>query len=208
MSKYVVAITGASGSLYATGLIKELLTLDKEVILMVTDAARIVMKEELSLSLPLESQGVEETLRQYLGVKDKGSLTFYSIKDLMAPIASGSSRAEAVIVVPCSMGTLAHIATGMSSNLLERCADVMLKEKGNLVLVPRETPLSSIHLKNMLVLSEMGVRIIPAMPAYYHHPQSINDLRDFLVGRILDSLNLVHNLYIPWGKEESKIERK
>ena len=125
-------------------------------------------------------------------------LTLHDIEDIRSVIASGSYRVDAMIVVPCSMDTLAAIAGGLSSNLLQRAADVTLKEGRQLLLVTRETPLSAIHLENMLKLARLGVRIVPPMPAFYHHPKSISDLVDFVVGRILDQLGMPHHLYTRW----------
>jgi 4-hydroxy-3-polyprenylbenzoate decarboxylase len=119
--------------------------------------------------------------------------------DLFAPVASGSSAPTDMVVVPCSMGSLARIAQGHSTNLLERAADVVLKQRRRLIMVPRETPLNAIHLRNMLTLSEMGVTMVPAMPAFYHHPKSIDDMVDFVVGRILELLDVDHDLYRPWN---------
>ena len=129
-------------------------------------------------------------------------LRFFAEDNFLAPIASGSSAPDALVACPCSMGTVARIAAGTSGTLLERCADVMLKERRRVVLVPRETPLSEIHLENMLRLTRMGVRMVAAMPAFYHGPQSVGDLVDFVVGKVLDSLELGNRLFRRWGEAE------
>ena len=140
----------------------------------------------------------DDAIRRY--VNDNGGLLrLLGIDDFSAAIASGSGAADAMVVCPCSMGTLARIAGGISANLLERAADVMLKERRPLILVPRETPLNEIHLENMLRLARMGARVVPAMPAFYNHPTSIDDMVDFMVGRVLDSLGMENKLYSRWG---------
>lgn len=199
MSTFIVAVTGASGSLYAAGLVGELLRREEKVALLVTKQGRVVLKEELGLDLPWDTADVADAFRKYLGIEGSGEIICHDNENLAAPIASGTFKARAMVVVPCSMGTIARIAMGLSTTLLERSADVMLKEKRPLVIVPRETPLNAVHLKNMLALAELGAHLIPAMPAFYHHPESIGDLRDFLVGRILDVLDVPHGLYKPWG---------
>jgi len=141
---------------------------------------------------------VSARLREYFQVPEN-RLRYYSGDNLLASIASGSSAADAMVVCPCSMGSLARIACGISGNLLERSADVMLKEKRPLVLVPRETPFSEIHLENMLKLVRMGTRIVPAMPALYHSPQTVAQMIDFVVGKVLEALAIKHCLYRPWN---------
>ncbi|HEU0264237.1 MAG TPA: UbiX family flavin prenyltransferase, partial [Geobacterales bacterium] len=136
-------------------------------------------------------------VRQHFGA-DADHLTYYDEGNLFAPIASGSAAADAMVVVPCSMGSVARIAAGISGTLLERAADVMLKEQRPLILVPRETPLSQIHLENLLRLSRAGARIVPAMPAFYHHPSSMDELVNFMVGKILDQLGIEQLLFPPW----------
>lgn len=189
MHKYIVAITGASGVIYGVRLVEELLKRDIEVHLVASRAAGIVLTEELGWD---GAGGLEAAFRQRLPER---KLVCYQNDNLAVAIASGSFINDGMIVVPCSMGTLSGIAQGSSGNLIERAADVALKEKRPLILVPRETPLNTIHLRNMLMLSEMGVRIIPPMPAFYHHPGSIDDMIDFVVGKILDSLGIEHTLY-------------
>lgn len=194
----VVAITGASGASYGVRLCRELLLAGARLTLLASSAGLQVLREECGLDWRGDEDVIAQELREYFQAGPE-SLTCYDEKNLLAPIASGSNAPDAMVVCPCSMGTLARIAVGNSGNLLERCADVMLKERRPLVLVPRETPLSEIHLENMLKLSRMGVRMVPAMPAFYHRPQSIDDLAGFLVGKVLDQLGIEHNLFARWG---------
>ncbi|MBU5612073.1 UbiX family flavin prenyltransferase [Geomonas azotofigens] len=195
---FVVAITGASGSIYGLRVIEELLRSGARVSVLVSDAGFAVLREECALEWGGAAQVVQEQLRQRVG---SGDLRYYACDDLFAPIASGSSAPDAMLVVPCSMGTLSRISCGNAGNLLERAADVMLKEARPLVLVPRETPLNAIHLEHMLKLSRLGVRMVPAMPGFYHQPQSMEDLVDFVVGKVLDSVQVEHTLFRRWGGE-------
>ena len=156
------------------------------------------LKEECGLDWQGNAEEVQRRLCEYFQVSET-ALCYYAEDDLSAPIASGSATAHAMIVAPCSMGTLSRIACGNSGNLIERCADVMLKEGRPLLLVPRETPLSAIHLENMLKLARLGCRIIPAMPAFYHRPTTIADQVDFVVGKVLNSLAIPHKLFKRWG---------
>ena len=194
----VVALSGASGALYGLKLCRELLCAGAHLTVMISSAGRQVIAEECGLDWQGDEKAVAHRLRAYFQAGEE-RLSFYGDDNFLAPVASGSNAPDAMVVCPCSMGTLARIAVGTSGNLLERCADVMLKERRTLVLVPRETPLSEIHLENMLRLARMGVRMIPAMPAFYHGPQSIDDLVGFVVGKVLDSLGIEHNLYKRWG---------
>lgn len=194
--KYVVGITGASGAIYGVRLIQELLKLGRQVHLVITEAGWQVFREELDL----DSTNREETLQQLFLTESNGEYFYYSLRDFTSPIASGSFRCDAMVVLPCSMGTLSGISVGASGNLLERTADVMIKEGKPLVLVPRETPFNPIHLENMLRLSKMGVRMVPAMPGFYHKPQTIDDLINFVVGKVLDTLNEPHHLFRRWGE--------
>ena len=200
MQRIVVGITGASGSLYGLKLVEELLRAGKEVSLLLSSAGRQVLAYETGLQLDADSNSCQGQLRDYFSAGE--TLKHYAIDDFFAPVASGSSAPEAVVICPCSMGTLGRIAAGLSDNLLERAADVALKEKKTLLLVPRETPFNQIHLQNLLRVSQAGGQILPAMPAFYHKPQSISDLVDFLVGKILDSLGISHQLFSPWGSPE------
>ena len=181
--KIVVGITGASGAIYALNLLKFLLRKGAESYVIVSKPAEAIIRHELSLS------------RDDLF---KLATEHYEIDDLAAPISSGSQRFDAVVVVPCSMGSLAAIAQGYSNNLLLRVVDVALKEKRKIVLVPRETPLSSVHLRNMLWLSKLGVLIVPACPGFYHRPRAIEDLVDFIVQKIATHIGLQDELYEPW----------
>ncbi|MBZ4665692.1 flavin prenyltransferase UbiX [Mahella sp.] len=190
MSRYIVGITGASGSIYGIRLAEELLKKGDEVHLIMTDNGRMVTAHETGYA----ADTLTAHLKEY-----GGKLRSYDINDLFAPVASGSFKVDGMIVVPCSMAALARIATGISGNLLERAADVCMKERRRLILVPRETPLNSIHLGNMLALSQAGAVILPPMPAFYHGPQSISDVVDFIVGKILDNLGIENDLYKRWN---------
>ncbi|MDV2683460.1 flavin prenyltransferase UbiX [Alkalihalophilus lindianensis] len=190
-----VGITGASGGMYGVRLTQELLRQEYKVHLVLTEAAWQVFREELLL----DTSNREAVLDQLFS-ELPGELHIHELHDYAAPIASGSYRSDGMVIIPCSMGTLSGIAHGASGNLLERCADVMLKEKRKLVVVPRETPLHEIHLENMLRLTKMGATILPAMPGYYHLPKTIDDLINFLVGKALDSLGVEHELFTRWGE--------
>ncbi|WP_411170104.1 UbiX family flavin prenyltransferase [Clostridium sp. MB05] len=195
MKKIVVGITGASGSIYAKRLIEVLLNEEIYVNIVATEKGRQVFKYELALDL---DSWVKELTKDYKNVKLEDN------NNLFAGVASGSNKYDAVIILPCSMGTLAEISHGLSKNLLCRAADVALKEGRKLIIVPRETPLNSIHLENMLRLSKLGVGIIPAMPGFYHHPTSMNDLVDFLIGKILDYLNINNKLFNKWEDKSNE----
>lgn len=187
--RLVVALTGASGVVYGVRLVQELLKMGLEVHLIISDPAQIVIKQELKWDF---TDSVEETFRKHL---PGDNLFLYQNSDIAAPIASGSFLIEGMVVIPCTMSTVSNIAHGTSKNLLERAADVIIKERRQLILAPRETPLSSIHLRNMLTLSDLGVHIVPAMPAFYNHPRDINDMVNFVVGKVLDALRIEHSLY-------------
>nr|WP_123043651.1 flavin prenyltransferase UbiX [Cohnella candidum]AYQ75570.1 UbiX family flavin prenyltransferase [Cohnella candidum] len=195
--RWVVGITGASGAVYGVTLIKRLLESDCRVHLVVSDAGWRVLKEELGWDAARRNDALYAAFGEAAG---DGRLVYHPLGDIGASIASGSFICEGMAIVPCSMGTLASIAHGTSTNLLTRAADVMLKEGRPLLIVPRETPLNAIHLENMLKLARLGVRIIPAMPAFYHGPQSLDDLVGFLVGKVMDNMGLAHNLYNRWGE--------
>ncbi len=186
-SDIIVAMTGASGAAYGLRLIARLGQSGVHQHVLLSDAARIVLAHEADLSLPEAPAGAARKLARAAGVSDD-ALTCYGLKDWFSPAASGSAGISRMVVIPCSMGCLARIATGASDNLIERAADVMLKESRQLILVPRETPLSSIHLEHMLALSRIGVEILPAMPGFYHRPQGVPDLVDFIVDRVMDHL--------------------
>ncbi len=189
LSRYIVALTGASGVIYGLKLIAELLQRDHEVHLVVSEPAALVLAQEMGWS---SVKPLETTLSDYLPA---GKLYFYQNSEIGARIASGSFVTEAMLIIPCTMSTLASVANGMSNNLIERAADVMLKEKRPLILVPRETPLSSIHLRNMLRLADMGVSIVPAMPAFYHRPNSVDEMVLFMVGKVLDLMKIPHDIF-------------
>ncbi|ARK30304.1 UbiX family flavin prenyltransferase [Halalkalibacter krulwichiae] len=194
---YVVGITGASGAVYGVRLVQELLRQSYKVHLILTEAAWRVFKEELLL----DTEDRNAVIHDLFGEFD-GELHTHHLHDYGAPIASGSYQNDGMIIIPCSMGTLSGIATGASGNLLERTADVMLKEGRQLILVPRETPLNQLHLENMLRVSKVGAKILPAMPGYYHLPKSMDDLINFLVGKALDSLGVEHQLFTRWGEKQ------
>ncbi|MBI4550240.1 MAG: UbiX family flavin prenyltransferase [Candidatus Omnitrophica bacterium] len=193
---WVVGITGSSGVVYGLCLVRALAETGREIALTVTDAARIVMREELGLETPpLEQPDFPNALFSK-EVLDR--VRYFHYKDLLAPISSGSFPTAGMIVMPCSMSSLSQIANGASQNLLERAADVTLKEKRRLVLVPRETPFSAVHLENMLKLSRLGVDIVPANPGFYARPQKIDDLINFVVGKVLDLVGIETELFQRW----------
>jgi len=196
-----LALSGASGMAYGLRLLECLLHADLQVNLLVSQAAHIVAKQELGVSLPARASDLEKQLNGTMNTQ-QGQLRVYGREDWNAPVASGSNAADAMVVCPCSMGTLAAIAHGMSDNLIERAADVMLKEQRKLILVPRETPFSVLHLENMLSLARMGAVILPANPGFYHLPQSLEDVIDFIVARILDQLGVPHELMARWGEDD------
>jgi len=193
----IVAMTGASGAAYGLRLIKRLAERGVFVHLLLSDAARVVMQQEISLSLP-DAQAAAEAIAGHLQV-DRETIRSYSLSDWFSPAASGSAGIRKMVIIPCSMGTLARIACGASDNLIERAADVILKERRKLIIVPRETPLSEIHLENMLKLSRLGVHIIPAMPGFYHRPTTLDEIIDFIVDRVLDHLHLPNPEAKTWG---------
>lgn len=193
MSDYVIGITGASGSIYGVRLIEELASRKHHIDIVITPAGKQVMKEELGV------QGFEKIDRLGLS-KIKGNIKIWENDDFEAPFMSGSNAPEAVVIIPCSVGKLAAIANGISSNLLERMADVAIKERKQLILVVRETPLSLIHLENMVKVARAGAQIMPAMPAFYHHPKTVDDLVNFIVGKVLNLLKIEHQLFKGWRK--------
>ena len=200
LNSFTLALSGASGMAYGLRLLECLIAADLDVNLLVSQAAHLVAKQELGVALPARASELERQLTDGLGAHD-GQLRVYGRDDWNAPVASGSNPADAMVVCPCSMGTLAAIAHGMSDNLIERAADVTLKEQKKLILVPRETPFSTLHLENMLTLSRMNAVILPANPGFYHHPHSVEALVDFVVARILDQLGIQHALMARWGED-------
>ena len=223
MRNFVVAITGASGAIYATRLLEVLVATGQNVHLTISPAGVEVFKQELGLTIDLENFDESQLLADTndlggenpaLGTRPSGlgassiftdidlnvgTLKYHHYRDFFAPVASGSYLTDGMVICPCSMGTLASLANGISSNLIHRSADVHLKERRKLVLVPRETPLGSIQLENMKKLSDAGATILPAMPGFYHNPLTIHDLVDFVVGRICDQLGVRQDLTKRWG---------
>ena len=193
-----LAITGASGALYATRTLAALLERGCQVELIVTEYGRRLLRDELGDAAAVERL-TDYLAGKYGEVVRKGTYTLYSNRDLGARIASGSQDCEAMAVVPCSMKTLAGIAHGLSRTLVERAADVMLKERRTLVIVPRETPMSLPQLRNMTLCAEAGAVVLPAMPAFYQMPKTLDDLADFMAGKILSALGFSHDLYPKWG---------
>lgn len=195
-----LAITGASGVQYALRLLQFLIDAGETVYLMISEPGQIVVSMETELKLPGRPGEIQRFLTEYYGA-EPGQLQVFGKQEWTAPVASGSGAPRAMVVCPCTMGTLSGIAVGSSGNLIERAADVVLKEGRKLILVPRETPFSVIHLENMLKLARMGVVILAANPGFYHLPQSIDDLVDFIVARILDQLDIAHELSVRWGED-------
>ena len=200
MKRVTLAWTGASGMAYGLRLLECLLGAGCRVDLLLSQAARIVARQELDLQLPAGGDELAAFLRGRLAV-DTGELRVYGREEWFAPAASGSNPADAMVVCPCSMGTLAAVAQGLADNLIERAADVMLKERRPLILVPRETPLSLIHLRNMTRLAEAGATLLPANPGFYHRPRTVEEVVDFVVARVLDHLGIAHDLLPRWGGE-------
>lgn len=226
MRDLVVAITGASGSIYAIRLLEVLLVAGRNIHLTISPAGAQVVNKEIGLHVDLHDFHRSQLLPAETGLSDdpklrtarpdgssiyaissilsdselaKGKLIYHHYKDFTAGIASGSFLTDGMVVCPCSMGTLGAIANGLSTNLVHRAADVHLKERRKLILIPRETPLGSIQLENMKRLADAGAVILPAMPGFYHNPVTIHDLIDFVVGRICDQLGVRHELYGRWG---------
>ncbi len=186
----ILGITGASGLIYAVRALKFLLEADYAIELIASKSTYMVWQAEQDIRMPPEPDQQEQFWREQAGVSTGGKLVCHRWGDVGATIASGSFRTLGMVIMPCSMSTVAKIAAGLSSDLLERSADVQLKEGRQLVIVPRETPFSLIHLRNLTTLAEAGARIVPAIPAWYHNPQTIEDLVDFVVARVLDQLDI------------------
>ncbi|MDJ0861479.1 MAG: flavin prenyltransferase UbiX [Gammaproteobacteria bacterium] len=195
-----LAMTGASGMPYGLRLLEMLLFAEETVYLMVSSPARMVLAEETDLKLPNRPAEIKAILEQRYQARP-GQLHVYGKEEWSAPVASGSSVPRSMVVCPCTSGTLASIAGGASRNLIERAADVVLKEHRQLILVPREMPFSVLHLENMLRLARLGVVIMPPNPGFYHSPRTVQDLVDFVVARILDHLGVEQHLVRPWGSE-------
>lgn len=199
MAGYILAVTGASGSIYPWRLLNVLLSKANPIHLVVTEPAQLVAQQELG------SSWNQLLAFKYAKEIKENKLQVWDIHDFSAPIASGSFLTKGMLIIPTSMSTLAGIAHGLSANLVQRAADVMIKEKRPLILFPRETPLSPIHLKNMLDLSGLGIHIVPPIPGFYCQPQSLEDVVDFALGKVLDILGIAHNLYQPWtGQARAK----
>lgn len=196
MKPYVVAMTGASGAVYGVRVVQALAELGYRVNLVISEPARLVIREEMNLSPKSFSR--PDDLAEIFGPAICGRLEVFSPKDFTAPIASGSYPTSGMILVPCSMGTLGAIASGISRNLIDRAADCTIKEGRRLVVVPRETPLHAIHLENMLKLARLGVRMVPAMPGFYSGVQTLEQMIDFVAGKVLDQLEIPHSLYPRW----------
>ena len=198
MKHLVVAITGASGSRYGLRLTEELLRAGCRVSLLLSEPGRQVLNHETGLAWSGDSAERQRQVRAHFAAEQ---IVCLDNGNLFAAVASGSNPADAMVICPCSMGTAGRIAAGLSETLLERVADVMLKERRPLLLVPRETPLSVIHLENLLRLARAGALVIPAMPGFYHGPSTLDDLVNFVVGKVLDQLQVPHALFVRWGEE-------
>ncbi|MDD2662517.1 MAG: UbiX family flavin prenyltransferase [Dechloromonas sp.] len=195
-----LALTGASGLPYGLRLLECLLAAGCRVQLLYSQAAQVVARQEMDLELPSRPAEARAALLARMPAVDPEKLAVFGREEWFAPVASGSNPPDAMVVCPCTMGTLAAIAQGLSDNLIERAADVVLKEGRQLILVPRETPFSTIHLENMLRLARAGAVILPPSPGFYHHPREIGDIVDFVVARILDQLRVPHELMRRWGE--------
>ncbi|MBI4688217.1 MAG: UbiX family flavin prenyltransferase [Nitrospirae bacterium] len=196
MKSFIVAITGASGSVYGLRLIEELLKSKCRVYMTASNEAFMIIKTETGADLSGKTEAeAEKNIQRHFSSK---SIKYYSNTNLAAPISSGSFITDGMLVVPCSMKTLSGIANGYAGNLIERAADVCLKEGRTLLLSPREMPLNAIHLENMLKLARLGVKIAPPIPAFYQKPKSIKDIIDFVVGKIFDSIGVGHKLFKRW----------
>lgn len=195
MKRYILAISGASGSILGIRVLENLIRVS-EVHLIISSNSFSIIREETGLDWFSENEkDVEKRIREYLG---SSRLYYYDESNLAAPISSGSFLTSGMLVVPCSMKTLAGIANGYANNLTERAADVTIKEGRPILLSPREMPLSAIHIENMLKLARLGVKIAPPIPAFYHKPKSIDEIVDFIAGKILDCFDIDHNLFRRW----------
>ena len=192
----VLAMTGASGAIYATRLLEVLLEAEQHVHLIISPAAGLVLKQELGLTVDLENPDIASLTPAQTRTT---TLTYHHYQNLMAPIASGSFLTSGMVICPCSLGTLGAVVHGTGENLIHRAASVHLKERRKLIVVPRETPLSTIQLENMRRASEGGAVVLPAMPGFYHGATTIRDLVDFVVGRICDQLGIANSLMHRWG---------
>ncbi|MEW6681648.1 MAG: flavin prenyltransferase UbiX [Nitrospirota bacterium] len=200
MASYTVAMTGASGAIYGLTLVERLAEAGHDVALVVSPDGVTVLKEETGVDWSGKASAVQKALDR----RFNGRVTWWESTNYYSPIASGSHLNDGMIIAPCSMKTAAAVAHGLSASLIERAADVTLKERRPLIVVPRETPLSAIHLENLLTLSRAGAHVVAAMPAFYHHPKAIEDLVAFVVGRVLDHLGVTHDLVPRWGADRPK----
>ena len=196
--KITLAITGASGVVFATNLLAQLLNSNCIVHLVMSKAGVVTLHHELGIALAGSPQLIKQKLVNELNLTDAHNLFVYGVQDWYAPIASGSSVDEAMVICPCSMATLAKVANGIGDDLIVRAADVILKERKNLVIVPRETPFSALHLENMLKLARLGVAVVPPIPGFYSHPKSLEDVVNSVVSRIMDQLGVTNNLSKRW----------
>lgn len=203
MNDLVVAITGASGSAYAVRLLEVLVEAGRTVHLVVSPAGQQVIGHELGLKIDPANFSIEQLVPKFDSSEagNVGRVQFRDYRDFSAGIASGSFQTGGMVICPCSMGTLAAVSQGLSQNLIHRAADVHLKERRKLIVVPRETPLGSIQLSNMKTLADAGAVILPAMPGFYNQPQSIDDLVNFVVARICDQLGVEQDLTKRWGNQ-------
>lgn len=204
MSKTIaLAMTGASGAHYGMRLLQQLLAARCQVYFMISRAAQTVMAVETDWQLPAREHGQQRYLSELFDARE-GQLQVFGREDWMAPVASGSASLDGMVVCPASTGTVSAIATGASNTLIERAADVALKERRRLILVPRETPLSEVQLENMLKISRMGGIILPASPGFYHKPEQVSDLVDFVVARVLNLLDIPQQMLAPWGYRQGQ----
>lgn len=200
-NKITLAFTGASGAPYGLRLLQALVEAEYQVYVLISSAARVVLATEEQKQIPANPKAATEYFTELYHCKPE-QIQVFGKDEWFSPVASGSAAPKQMVVCPCSTGTLSAIAIGASDNLIERAADVVIKERGQLILVPREMPLSTIHLENMLKLSQLGATIMPAAPGFYHKPQSIEDLVDFVVARILDHLGIEQTLAEKWGYQK------
>lgn len=208
-----LAITGASGAQYALSLLSHLIAKNCRVYLLISRAAEVVIRTETDLILPEGNMKKQQQVLSKLYAAKQGQLILFSREDWFAPVASGSSSPSSMVICPASGGTLSAVANGASNNLIERAADVALKERRQLIIVPRETPYSQVHLENMLKLTQMGALILPASPGLYQQPKTIEDLIEFIVARILDQLAIEQDVFPRWGESDqvdlnNKIDNK
>lgn len=197
-NEITLAFTGASGAPYGLRLLEALVAADYTVHLLASSAAKVVFKTEHDVAIPGNPEAAQQFFTEYCNAKS-GQIRVYGKEEWFSPVASGSAAPKRMVICPCSTSTLSSVATGASNNLIERAADVVMKERGQLILVVREMPLSSIHLQNCLTLSNLGVTIMPAAPGFYHQPKTLDDLVNFVVARILDHIGIEQDLMMRWG---------